>query len=320
VIAVFVLKRIGAGVVLLLVLSFLVFSLLSLSPGTPLQALLGTRTASPALIDSLNVRYHLNDPFIVQYGRWLGDVVRLDLGSSISVQSDTAVGAILGERLALTAELALYALLLVLTVGLPLGMAAGIRRGRRLDRAVSLGATMAISAPAFVMAIVLLYIFGVALKWFPVYGTGTGFTERVSHLTLPAVTLATVLSAVLIRQTRAAMMNVMSQDYVAFARLRGLSQRRILVRYALRNASLPVITSLGLILVSLLSSTLFIEQVFSLPGVGTLLLQAVTNTDVPVVQGTVLVLGAAVILINLAVDLLSLMFDPRVRLVAKEGA
>jgi peptide/nickel transport system permease protein len=320
VIAVFVLKRIGAGVVLLLVLSFLVFSLLSLSPGTPLQALLGTRTASPELIDSLNVRYHLNDPFIVQYGRWLGDVVRLDLGSSISVQSGTAVGDILGERLALTTELALYALLLVLAVGLPLGMAAGIRRGRRLDRAVSLGATMAISAPAFVMAIVLLYIFGVALQWFPVYGTGTGFTERVSHLTLPAVTLATVLSAVLIRQTRAAMMNVMSQDYVAFARLRGLSPRRILVRYALRNASLPVITGLGLILVSLLSSTLFIEQVFSLPGVGTLLLQAVTNTDVPVVQGTVLVLGAAVILINLAVDLLSLVFDPRVRLVAKEGA
>ncbi|MFI1047898.1 ABC transporter permease [Streptomyces griseoruber] len=319
-IAVFVLKRIGAGVVLLLVLSFLVFSLLSLSPGTPLQALLGTRTASPELIDSLNVRYHLNDPFVVQYGRWLGDVVRLDLGSSISVQGGTAVGDILGERLALTAELALYALLLVLTVGLPLGMAAGIRRGRRLDRAVSLGATMAISAPAFVMAIVLLYIFGVALKWFPVYGTGTGFTERVSHLTLPAVTLATVLSAVLIRQTRAAMMNVMSQDYVAFARLRGLSPRRILVRYALRNASLPVITSLGLILVSLLSSTLFIEQVFSLPGIGTLLLQAVTNTDVPVVQGTVLILGAAVILINLAVDLLSLVVDPRVRLVAKEGA
>ncbi|MER5521991.1 ABC transporter permease [Streptomyces sp. NPDC002763] len=319
-IAVFVLKRIGAGVVLLLVLSFLVFSLLSLSPGTPLQALLGTRTASPELIDSLNVRYHLNDPFIVQYGRWLGDVVRLDLGSSISVQSGTAVGDILGERLALTAELALYALLLVVTVGLPLGMAAGIRRGRRLDRAVSLGATMAISAPAFVMAIVLLYIFGVALQWFPVYGTGTGFTERVSHLTLPAVTLATVLSAVLIRQTRAAMMNVMSQDYVAFARLRGLSPRRILVRYALRNASLPVITSLGLILVSLLSSTLFIEQVFSLPGIGTLLLQAVTNTDVPVVQGTVLILGAAVILINLAVDLLSLVFDPRVRLAAKEGA
>ncbi|MFM9443778.1 ABC transporter permease [Streptomyces acidiscabies] len=319
-IAVFVLKRIGAGVVLLLVLSFLVFSLLSLSPGTPLQALLGTRTASPELVGSLNVRYHLNDPFIVQYGRWLGDVVRLDLGSSISVQSGTAVGDILGERLALTAELALYALLLVLTVGLPLGMAAGIRRGRRLDRAVSLGATMAISAPAFVMAIVLLYVFGVALKWFPVYGTGTGFTERVSHLTLPAVTLATVLSAVLIRQTRAAMMTVMSQDYVAFARLRGLSPRRILVRYALRNASLPVLTSLGLILVSLLSSTLFIEQVFSLPGVGTLLLQAVTNTDVPVVQGTVLILGAAVILINLAVDLLSLVFDPRVRLVAKEGA
>ncbi|MFC8668667.1 ABC transporter permease [Streptomyces sp. NPDC057199] len=319
-IAVFVLRRIGAGVVLLLTLSFLVFCLLSLSPGTPIQALLGTRAASPELIDSLNAQYHLNDPFLVQYGRWLADVATLNLGESISVQSDTPVGQILSERVALTAQLACYAVLLVIVVGLPLGMAAGIRNGRRTDRAISLGATVAISAPAFVLAIMLLYVFGVALKWFPVYGIGTGFAERVSHLTLPAIALATVLSAILIRQTRAAMLNVVTQDYVAFARLRGLSPTRVLLRYALRNAALPVVTSLGLILVAALSSTLFIEQVFSLPGLGTLLLGAVTNTDVPVVQGTVLVLGGAVIAINLAVDLLTLALDPRVRYSARDGA
>ncbi|WP_406502870.1 ABC transporter permease [Streptomyces sp. NBC_01602] len=319
-IAVFALRRVGAGVVLLLTLSFLVFCLLQLSPGTPLQALLGTRTASPELIGSLNARYHLDDPFLVQYGRWLGDVVTLNLGESISVQSDTPVGQILSERVSLTVQLACYSLVLVMAVGLPFGMAAGIRRGRRTDRVISLGATVAISAPAFVLAIVLLYVFGVTLKWFPIYGTGTGFAERVSHLTLPAMALATVLSAILIRQTRAAMLNVMAQDYIAFARLRGLSPARVLLRYALRNAALPVVTSLGLILVAALSSTLFIEQVFSLPGLGTLLLGAVTNTDVPVVQGTVLVLGGAVIVINLAVDLLSLALDPRARYSAKDGA
>ncbi|MGI5441716.1 ABC transporter permease [Streptomyces shenzhenensis] len=319
-IAAFVIRRLGAGVVLLLVLSFLVFCLLSLSPGTPLQALLGTRPASPELIHTLNTRYHLDEPFLVQYGHWLADVAHLNLGQSISIQSDAPVKQILSERVALTAQLACYAMLLVAVVGLPLGMVAGIRHGRRTDRAVTFGATVAISAPAFVLAIALLYVFGVAFGWFPVYGTGTGFADRVSHLTLPAVSLATLLSAVLIRQTRAAMLSVMTQDYVAFARLRGLSPARILLRYGLRNAALPVITSAGLILVSALSSTLFIEQVFSLPGIGTLLLAAVTNTDVPVVQGTVLVLGCAVILINLAVDLLALALDPRMRYSAKDGA
>ncbi|BBC30991.1 hypothetical protein SGFS_022850 [Streptomyces graminofaciens] len=319
-VATFVLRRLGAGILLLLTLSFLVFCLLGLSPGTPLQALLGTRPASPELVDSLNARYHLDDPFLVQYGRWLAGVCALDFGQSISVQSDAPVGQILSERMALTLQLGGYALVLILLVGIPLGMLAGIRRGRRTDRAISAGATVAISAPAFVLAIVLLYVFGVALRWFPVYGTGTGFAERVSHLTLPAVALATVLSGILVRQTRAAMLTAVSQDFITFARLRGLSHGRVLVRYALRNAALPVVTSLGLILVAALTSTLFIEQVFSLPGIGTLLLAAVTNNDVPVVQGAVLVLGASVILTNLAVDLLGLALDPRTRFAVKDGA
>ncbi|WP_405651418.1 ABC transporter permease [Streptomyces sp. NBC_01386] len=319
-IGVYILRRLAAGVVLLVTLSFLVFCLLNLSPGTPLQALLGTREASPELIASLNAQYHLNDPFLVQYGRWLADVCTLDLGQSITVQSEAPVGHVLAERVGLTLQLGGYAMVLILLVGLPLGMLAGIRRGRRADRAISTGATLAISAPAFVLAIVLLYVFGVALKWFPVYGTGTGFVERVAHLTLPAATLATVLSGILVRQTRAAMLTAMSQDYVTFARLRGLSPLRVLVRYALRNAALPVVTSLGLILIAALSSTVFIERVFSLPGLGTLLLSAVTDNDVPLVQGSVLVLGAAVILINLTVDLFTLALDPRTRFAVKDGA
>lgn len=318
--AVFVLRRLGAGLLLVLTLSFLVFCLLSLSPGTPLQALLGTRTASPELIQSLTVRYHLDDPFLLRYWQWLLDAVRLDFGQSISVQTDTPVGQMVAERAGLTVQLGAYALVLILFVGVPLGVLAGIRRGHRADRAISAGATVALSAPAFVFGIVLLYVFGVALRWFPIYGTGTGFAERIAHLTLPAVTLATVLSGIIIRQTRAAMLKAMSQDYITFARLRGLAPARVLVRYALRNAALPVVTSLGLVLIAALTATVFVEQVYSLPGLGSLLLAAVTNNDVPVVQGVVLLLGTAVTLINLAVDLLGLALDPRTRFAAKDGA
>ena len=318
-IAIYVIRRLCIGVLVLFILSAVVFSMLQLSPGTPLQSLLGTRTASPELVQALQARYHLDESFPAQYLHWLSGAARLDLGESISVQSGEPVQQILAERAAVTAELAIYGLLLVALVGLPLGMLAGIRRGKAADRVVSIGATIAISAPSFVVAILLLYVFGVNLGWFPVYGAGTGVTDRIVHLTLPAITLALVLSAVVIRQTRAAMLTVMAEDHVTFARLRGLHPAYILVRYALRNAALPIVTVFGLLLVSALTSAVLIEQVFSLPGLGSLLVASVTNEDVPVVQGTVLILGCAVVIINLLVDVVVLAIDPRTRM-AKEGA
>ncbi|GAA1749219.1 ABC transporter permease [Nonomuraea bangladeshensis] len=315
----FIVKRLAGGLGLLAVLSLLVFGLLAISPGTPIQTLLGTRPASPELVAALNAKYHLDEPFIVQYGHWLTGLLGLDLGESISVQTGSGVAALISERISLSLQLGLYALLLVALVGIPLGMAAGIRRGHAVDRVVSLLSTVAVGAPSFVLSIVLLYVFGAQLGWFPIYGIGSGVADRITHLTLPAIALATVLSAIVIRQTRASMLTVMRQDYITFARLRGLSPARVLLRYALRNSSLPVITSTGLIMIATLSSAVFVEQVFSIPGAGSLLLAAVTNKDVPVVQGMAMLLGLFVIVINLVVDLISLALDPRIRFTVKEA-
>ncbi|WOX15360.1 ABC transporter permease [Streptomyces sp. N50] len=319
-VAIFVLRRLGGGLLVLLILSFLVFALLAASPGSPIQTLLGTRPATPDLVHELRGRYHLDDPFAVQYLHWLSDAVRLDFGRSISVQSGTPVADMIYGRLALSAELAVYCLLLVLLLGVPLGVIAGIRHGRTADRIISLLATAGFGAPAYALSIVLLYVFGVALDWFPVYGAGDGFADRVTHLTLPAVALATVLSAVVVRQARAATLTVLRQDYITFARLRGLGPRRVLIGYVLRNCAPPVLTSAGMLLVAPLSAGIFIEQVFSLPGAGSLLLSAVTAKDVPVVQALALLIGALVVLVNLLVDLLGFLLDPRVRLhTAGEG-
>ena len=313
----FIAKRLAAMVLLLGVLSFLVFELLALSPGTPVQTLVGSRRPTPELVAALTAKYHLDDPFFVQYWHWLTGIARLDFGRSISIQTDTPVLHIIGDRMALSSQLAAYTLVLVLLVGIPLGTLAGIRRGRGVDRGISFLATFGISAPAFVLSTALLYVFGVGLTWFPVYGIGSGVAQRITHLTLPAVALATFLSAIVIRQTRAATLTVTQQDYITFARIRGLNPARILVRYALRNSALPVVTSAGILLITALSAGVFVEAVFSLPGVGSLLLQAVTNKDIPLVQGLAMLLGVIVVMVNLLVDLLSLALDPRTRFAAR---
>ncbi|MET8976854.1 ABC transporter permease [Streptomyces sp. NPDC004539] len=313
--AAFVLRRLGGGLLLLLALSFLVFALLAASPGTPLQTLLGTRPASPALVAELRARHHLDEPFAAQYLHWLGDALHLDLGRSISVQAGTPVLDMVTERLALSGELAVYCLLLVLLIGVPLGVLAGVRQGRAADRGISLLATVGFGAPSYALSVVLLYVFGVELGWFPVYGAGEdAFADRVSHLTLPAVALATLLASLLVRQTRAATAAVMRQDHLTFARLRGIGPARMLVHHVLRNAAPPIVAGAGLLIMAPLSAGIFVEQVFSLPGLGSLLLTAVAAQDVPVVQATALLLGVVVVVVNLLVDLLGLLLDPRVRL------
>jgi len=309
----FLARRLAAVAVLLVVVSFLVFSLLTLSPGSAVSVLIGTRPVSPQLVHTIEAEYHLNDPFLVQYWHWLAGVVHLDFGQSISTAPDLSVLRLIGDRLSISVELAAYAMIIVLAVGIPAGMLAGIHRGRVADRTISTFAMLGFSAPAFAVGIVLLYIFGVELSWFPVYGEGSGTTERIQHLTLPAITFAVFLMAIIIRQTRAATLDVMQQDYITFARARGLKPTRIMIRYALRNTALPVVTASGILLIVALSATVIVENVFSLPGMGSLLLTSVTNKDIPVVQGLALVIAAFVITVNLIVDLLSLVIDPRGR-------
>jgi peptide/nickel transport system permease protein len=308
----FLLKRIAGMVVILAAVSLLVFSLLLLSPGSLVVTLLGSRPATPETIAAVTARYHLDDPIIVQFGHWLGGVLHGDFGRSI--QSGQPVTDIIADRLPITLQLALYAVVLVLCVGIPLGMLAGIRHGGKIDSSVSTVTIIGLSTPSFVMGVLLLYAFGVRLRLFPIFGAGSGqFADRIAHLTLPAVALAAGLAALVIRQTRAAVLHVMNQDHVTFARARGLSRTRVLVHYALRNSALPITTAVGLLLIVAVSATVLIETVFSLQGIGLLMQQAIITKDLPVVQALTLVVAFFVVAVNFLVDIAALVIDPRTR-------
>lgn len=307
----FLTRRLLVAALLLVVVSVLVFTLLTISPGSVETTLLGGRPATPETIEAIRTEYHLNQPFLEQYWYWARDAAQLDLGRSIT--SGDTVTHLLSERLPVSLGLAAYTLLLVVLVGIPLGLLAGMRQGTLLDRGVTTLTVLGMSAPAFAVGLLLLYVFGVELSWFPVFGAGEGFADRVHHLTLPAVALALALGALIVRQTRAAALDVMNEDYVTFARARGLGRSRILTAYALRNVSLPIVTSAGFILILALSGAVLVETVFSLPGVGSLIVESVTNKDVPVVQGVSLMLAFYVIVINVLIDLSVMVIDPRTR-------
>jgi peptide/nickel transport system permease protein len=307
----YVVKRFLVAFGLLIVVSFLVFALLAMSPGSMETTLLGARPATPETVEAIRAEYHLDEPFLVQYWYWARDAAQLDLGRSIT--SGDTVTHVVQERLPVSLALAGYTLLLVLVIGVPLGLLAGIRHGTRVDRVVTTLTVVGMSAPAFAVGLLLLYLFGVELGWFPVFGAGEGFVDRVHHLTLPAIALALALGALVVRQTRAAALDVMHEDYVTFARARGLSRSRLLGAYALRNVSLPIVTSAGFILILALSGAVLVESVFSLPGVGSLVVESVTTKDVPVVQGVALMLAFYVIVINVLIDLSVMVIDPRTR-------
>ena len=200
--------------------------------------------------------------------------------------------------------LSLISTLIVLVAGILLGVAAALRRGSRLDRAVVMFGVFGISSPAFVTGIFLLYVFGVVLGWFPTFGPGRGFVDRLWHLTLPAVALALSVMAIVVKITRAAMIEELDKDYVVFARARGMSPRRITFAYVLRNALIPVVTAAGIIVVGLLANAIYVEVTFALPGLGSLIVDAVQKRDIPLIQGTTLVFACFVVLVNLVVDVI----------------
>jgi peptide/nickel transport system permease protein len=307
----FILRRLAIAIPLLLIVSFGVFALVHLAPGDPVRALLGSRASDPATLAAIRERYHLNDPFIVQYGKWLWQVLQGDLGRSI--QGSQLVTSAIRQRLGLTIFLGLMSTFLVLFFGILLGMLAGFRRGSRLDRGVVMFGVFGISSPAFVTGILLLYLFGVVIGWFPIFGAGRGFLDRFWHLTLPAVALALSIMAIVVKITRAAVIQELDKDYVVFARARGLSPLRIVFGYVLRNALIPVVTAAGLIIVGLVANAIYVEVTFALPGLGSLTVEAVQRRDIPLIQGTTLVFAAFVILLNLLIDLAYILIDPRIR-------
>lgn len=295
------------------IVAAIVFSLLYLTPGDPALVLAGDH-ATPESIAKLRVSLGLDQPPYIRFAVWLGQMVRGDLGASIF--SGETVTHMIGQRLEPTFSLLLYALVISVAVGLPLGVLAAARHGGIADRLLTSFSAVGFSVPAFVAGYVLAFIFATNLKWLPVQGyvpLAEGFLPFLRNLTLPAVTLSLVYAALIGRITRASMLEVLSEDYIRTAKAKGVAPWRILFRHALQNAAVPVVTIIGIGVATLIGSAVITENVFALPGLGRLTVDAVLHRDYPVIQGVVLLLSAAYVLVNLAVDLCYTLLDPRIR-------
>jgi peptide/nickel transport system permease protein len=309
--ALFVARRLAALVVLLAIISFGVFSLLQLAPGDVVQSLLGGRRATPETIAALRAQFHLDEPFLSRYWLWLSDALQGDLGAS-SV-SGLSVLETIRERVSVTLFLGLYAFAITMVLGVSLGVIAALRKRSIADRSIVGLSVIGVSTPVFVSGVLLLYLLAVQFSVFPAFGAGEGFVDRLYHLTLPAVALAFTQATFILKLTRAAMIEALDQDYVAFARARGVPMRTVVFGYAFRNALIPVVTAAGIVLGALLTGAILIEVVFALPGLGSLLIESVELRDIPTVQGLAMLVATTIILVNLLTDVLYLFIDPRIR-------
>ena len=298
----FILKRLGNALITLIVLSFIIFSLLFLAPGDPARNLVGVRQATPELLESIRAQFHLDQPFLVQYAHWLDGAVRLDFGTSIRTGQD--VITYISPSATITFQLVGLSLVMSIILGLTFGIISAKRKGGIGDRVINIIALVGTSAPGFAVGLLLLYVLAFRLELFPVFGSGT-----FMHLVLPALTLAFGISAVLIKLTRQAMINEIETDYTMFMRARSLSAPRITLSQ-LKNASPTVLTSTGLVLAALFGSTVLVESVFALPGLGNLLASSVTFRDVPVVQFIALMMAVIICLTSALVDILVYILNP----------
>jgi ABC-type dipeptide/oligopeptide/nickel transport system permease component len=302
----FLVRRLVLAIPVLLGVATLVFSLIHLIPGDPVQAMLGD-AASPESVIELRTRLGLNRPLHVQYGAFLMGVARGDLG--VSLRTNERVSSAIAARLPATVELALAAMLVAVVIAIPTGIVAAVWSGTGVDHATTTLAMVGLSMPTFWLGPLLGLVFSVELGWLPVSGRGT-----VAHLVLPAITLGLPLAAVLARMTRASLMDELGESYVTAARARGLSEARILLRHAFRNSLIQIVTVLGLQVGGVLTGAVITETIFAWPGVGRLLIQSIGFRDYPLVQGCILLIAVTYVSVNLLTDMAYALLDPRIRL------
>jgi peptide/nickel transport system permease protein len=309
------LTRLGAAIPLLLGISLLLFLVVHLAPGGPLDVYADNPSVTPAALERLAAAYGLDKPLPVQYGLWLKAMLTGDWG--FSIRTGRPVLTELVERLGPTMQLGAAAMTLALLASLALGTLAAARAGSWIDRTIDAATLSGLSMPAFWLALVLQYLFSVRLGWLPSAGMETigetSFADRLAHLAMPATVLAIVTTAGWTRYIRAGMIDVLSRDYIRTAYAKGLSEREVLVRHALRNAIVPAISIIALDLASLISGAVITEAVFAWPGIGSLFVQSMDGRDYPVLMGVLLMGSAAVILANIVGDLLQAALDPRLR-------
>jgi peptide/nickel transport system permease protein len=311
----FIARRLLITIPLLLLISLGVFSLVFLIPGNPAVTLAGGGHATAAEIAKISRQLHLNEPFFVQYWNWLKGVLHGDLGNSLFQNASVASGIKL--RFPVTFSVAVGGMVVAILIGVPAGIISGVRPRSVIDRVVTFGSSLGVAIPDFWLAMILVVIFAINLHWLSPIGYvqfGTSPGEWAKHLIMPWLALGIGGSATIARQIRGSMIDTLQQDYMRTAVAKGLPRRLVIGKHAMKNALSPVVTVVGIQFGYLLGGTFIIEQIFSLPGLGTYMLQAISEKDLPVIQGVVLVTALFFVLVNLAVDIIYGMLNPKVRL------
>ena len=295
------------------VVAFVVFSLLYLTPGDP-AAILAGDAATDEDIRRIREKLGLDEPFLVRFGGWVWGLLHGDLGTSIF--TNLPVTHLIGQRIEPSVALLVCTLTVAVLVAVPLGVIAAAKAGTWVDRAVMAFSVLGFSVPVFVLAYILILTFSIQLDWLPVQGyrnLSEGFWPWLRHLILPSIALGTVYIALIARITRASMLDVLAQDYIRTAQAKGLAPNAVLVGHALKNAAVPIVTIIGIGIALLIGGAIVTETVFAIPGIGRLTVDAILRRDYPIIQGVTLIFSAAYVLVNLAVDLSYMFFDPRIR-------
>jgi len=311
----FIIRRLAAMVPLLLLISFAVFALVLLIPGDPARTLAGGVHATPEAINQIRHQLHFDEPLVQQYWRWLTHTLRGDLGTPLFQAGSVSSG--IGSRFPVTLTLAVGGMVISVLLGVPAGVLAGTRPGSLVDRFATLGSSLGIAVPDFWLAMILVVLFAVGLHALPAIGY-TSFSQGpvtwFRHLILPWIALGLAGAATLARQVRGSLIDVLDQDYIRTARAMGIAEREVIGKLALKNALTPAVTILGIQFAYLLGGTFIIENIFSIPGMGTYMLQAIDAKDLPIIQGVVLVTAVIFVVVNLVVDVVYAFLNPKVRI------
>jgi len=308
-----ILRRMIVAIPTLILVSMIVFMLQKILPGDPVLTLAGEER-DPAVLDYLRDKYRLNDPLPMQYAAWAGQVLQGDLGKSL--RTDVPVTTLIAQKLPVTLQLAAMAMFFALLVGIPMGIVAAVRKGQPVEMGANIAALSGMSIPNFWLGIILIMVVSVQWKLLPASGYVSPTEDlwlSIKTMLMPSLVLSTAIAAYLMRHTRSAMLEALSADYVRTARAKGVSPRRVVLRHALRNALMPIVTLVTLLFGELLAGAVLTEQVFTIPGFGKLVVDAVFTRDYAVVQGVVLCVAVGFILMNLLADILYILVNPRLR-------
>ena len=308
-----ILRRVLVAIPTLILVSMMVFMLQKILPGDPVLAMAGEER-DPAVMNYLREKYHLNDPLPVQYAAWVGQILHGDLGKSL--RTDVPVKKLIAEKLPVTAQLSVMAMIFALILGIPSGIIAAVRKGTAVEMGANMAALSGMSIPSFWLGIILILVVSVHWHLLPASGyvpLSENFWLSLKTLLMPAFVLSLAIAAYLMRHTRSAMLEALSADYVRTARAKGVPAYKVVMRHALRNALMPIVTLVTLLLGELLAGAVLTEQVFTIPGFGKLIVDAVFNRDYAVVQGVVLCVAAGFIALNLLADVLYIVVNPRLR-------